>query len=85
MQIPPALGSSVERGDVVLFLGSGASAEAKNDNGDSPPTGSGLARMLSERFLGGTHASDPLHVVGELAISEPTSEAPPSVHRSGSR
>ena len=57
-------------GRVVLVLGAGASVGAVNSEGAAIPKGDELARMLSDRFLGGEHADAPLSIVAELAISE---------------
>ena len=70
MDIPHSLLESVRSGDVVLVLGSGASVGATTESGVTAPTGTQLARMISERFLGSEHADYPLPRVAELAISE---------------
>lgn len=69
-EIPDFLVQQVKEHKAVLFLGAGASREAIDGNGNHPPTGQELARKLSERFLGGRHATLPLDQVGEYAISE---------------
>lgn len=69
-EIPSHLIQQVKEGKVVLLLGSGASCEATDANGNNPPMGQELARMLSVKFLGGEHADLPLDQVGEYAISE---------------
>ncbi len=70
MDIPQNLVDEIAHGNVVLFLGSGASIGAKNSKGQDPPVAPELARSLAERFLGGELADAPLHTVAELAISE---------------
>lgn len=70
IEIPSHLIQQVKEGKVVLLLGSGASCKAKDTNGKKPPMGKELARMLSDKFLGGKHAELPLDQVGEYAISE---------------
>ena len=70
MDIPPFLISEVESGNAVLLLGAGASREATDGKGNSPPSGDGLARFLADRFLGGELADYPLNQVSEYAISE---------------
>ena len=50
--IPPPLIEAVKGGRVILFLGAGASIEAKSGNGNLPPSTTQLARDLSQRFLG---------------------------------
>ncbi len=47
------------RGEVVLFLGAGFSADAKNRKGDNLPLGARLAELLAER-AGLTYAGEPL-------------------------
>jgi len=70
MNIPPALKGAVSEGRVVLFLGAGASIGAESSDGSSPPTGPQLAKMLSDKFLGGEDSELPLSVVSEYSISE---------------
>lgn len=69
---PSYLLTQIREGKVVLLLGSGASREADDGKGNSPPLGSDLATMLSEKFLGGKYNDYPLDQVGELSISEST-------------
>jgi hypothetical protein len=68
--LPGALVETIRRGEAVLFLGAGASRGALSDNGSVIPTSPGLAKALSDRFLGGEDADRPLAVVTELAVSE---------------
>src|SRR3989442_830537 len=68
--IPASLLDGIRSGQVVLFLGAGASWGAVSDNGTKIPTGLALAEALSKRFLGGEDADRPLAVVAELAVSE---------------
>lgn len=70
MDIPHALKQAVREGKAVLFLGAGSSIGALAADGSTPPQGPTLARMLSERFLGGEDSDQPLSVVSEYAISE---------------
>lgn len=70
MNIPPALRGAISEGRVVLFLGAGASIGAESTDGSSPPTGPQLAKMLSDKFLGGEDSELPLSVVSEYSISE---------------
>lgn len=70
MEIPHALKQAVREGKVVLFLGAGSSIGAFAADGSKPPQGDMLARMLSERFLGGEDSDQSLSVVSEYAISE---------------
>ncbi len=68
--IPHALKEAVREGQAVLFLGAGASIGAVSDDASTPPNGGQLAKMLSDRFLGGEDADNPLSVVAEYSISE---------------
>lgn len=70
MDIPSALETSIREGKAVIILGAGASLAAQDNKGKPPPSGVGLAAMISDRFLGGKHKNAPLHQVAELAISE---------------
>ena len=70
MQLPDTLIEGVRTGNVVLVLGAGASIGASTSNGQSAPSAVELAKLLSNRFLGGAHTGDPLPIVAELAISE---------------
>lgn len=70
MEIPANLKNELKTGRVVLFLGSGASKEALNNEGKEPPIGNELGKLLADRFLGGEHSDQSLSVISELAISE---------------
>jgi SIR2-like domain len=70
MEIPPNLQEQARQGRVVLFLGAGASLASKNSGGKSPPDGRSLARLLSEKFLGGQFNDAPLSTVAEYAVNE---------------
>ncbi len=70
MNIPPALKEAIREGRAVLFLGAGASDGAESPDGAAPPTGPKLAKMLSDRFLGGEDSGFALSVVAEYSISE---------------
>ena len=70
MELPEALVSQVREGKVVLLLGAGASLECTNDEGNSPPTSTELARLLANKFLSASHDTYDLMAVAELAISE---------------
>lgn len=70
MEIPSFLETQIREGKVVLLLGAGASRNAKNSKGQTPPTGPELASMLSDRFLGGEYKNLSLNQVGEYSISE---------------
>ena len=70
MTIPKLLIESVREGQVVLFLGSGASIGAVHHSGLRPPAGDQLSRLIAEKFLGPDFSNRPLAQVAELAISE---------------
>ena len=70
MNIPHALKETIREGYAVLFLGAGASIGAESDDGSEPPSGLKLAKLLSDRFLGGEDSDQPLSVVAEYSISE---------------
>lgn len=70
MQLPPLLRDNVRDNKAVLILGAGASKEARNTAGQSPPNGQQLAELISDHFLGGQFRDAPLGQVAEYAISE---------------
>lgn len=70
MEIPSFLETQVREGRVVILLGAGASVDARDSKGNSPPNGKKLGEMLSDRFLGDKFKDLPLNQIGELAISE---------------
>ena len=70
MAIPHYLIEQIKVGQVVLFLGSGASKGASHPEGKSPPVGDQLANLLSDKFLGIPIAKYPLARVAELSVSE---------------
>lgn len=69
MEIPTALMDKIIQGNVILFLGSGASKKAKDKKGNEPPDGEQLAELLTKKFLGGKYKKYSLAVVSELAIA----------------
>ena len=69
-EIPANLQEQARQGRVILFLGAGASLGAKNAAGKSPPNGRLLAKLLSEKFLGGQFDDAALSTVAEYAVSE---------------
>ncbi len=70
MSLPKVLVESIREGQVVLFLGAGASFGARHPNNLPVPTSSDLAGLLAARFLTPQFKSRPLPQVAELAISE---------------
>jgi hypothetical protein len=61
MEIPAFLVSQVREGNAVLFLGAGASREAKTAAGVACPTTKQLINHLSKSFLGGKYTDLPLN------------------------
>ena len=70
MELPPILIDNIRNENVVLVLGAGASIGSTKPDGSTVPAGPQLAKMLSDKFLGGAHATDTLSTIAELAISE---------------
>lgn len=70
MSIPTTLLDQLKKGQVVLFLGAGASLGAEHPKGKQPPIGNQLADALDEEFFKGEYKGVPLDKVAELAISE---------------
>lgn len=52
------------------MLGAGASRGARDAKGDGAPDGKQRARLIADRFLGGTYPDSSLSQIGEYAISE---------------
>ncbi|MGA9365318.1 MAG: SIR2 family protein [Bacteroidota bacterium] len=69
-QLPEPLIDRVREGQLVLFLGAGASLSAVDKNGNHPPDAKKLARLIDEKFLGGAFLGFDLQRTAELAISE---------------
>lgn len=70
MDIPNILLDQIREGQVILFLGSGASVGALHKDHKQVPVGQQLADLISEKFLGPKFHNHPLAQVAELAISE---------------
>jgi tetratricopeptide (TPR) repeat protein len=68
--ITPALLDQLKKGQVVLFLGAGASVGASHPQNHRPPVGNQLAELLDDKFLGGAFRGVALDKIAELAISE---------------
>ncbi len=68
MEIPFNLIEQIKLGNVVLFLGAGASFGTKNSKGEKMPLGGELSTLLSEKFLGGIPGD--LAYTSMLSISE---------------
>lgn len=70
MELPKALLEYIIEKRTVLFLGSGASYNAKHKDGKSLPLGGDLADLIAEKFLGEKFKGNSLAWVAELAISQ---------------
>ena len=67
IDIPGPLKEAVQSGRVVLFLGAGASMEAKNTEGSKPPSGEQLGSLLAKQFLGEDLPGIDLMQISEMA------------------
>ncbi|MEL6323314.1 MAG: hypothetical protein AAFQ84_03680, partial [Pseudomonadota bacterium] len=67
IELPAPLIEQMRTGRVVLFLGAGASLEAKSPDGSKPPTGPKLADILAEKFVGEKVKDVDLMQVAEMA------------------
>lgn len=70
MEIPKSLIEQIGGGNVVLFLGAGASMSAEHPKKQKMPTGQTLSNEIAKKFLGDTYLNKPLEYVAELALSE---------------
>ena len=70
LEIPPVLVKQAQEGNIVLFLGSGASIGATHPQGKTPPTSTRLVEAICDEFLDNSFRSMSLASVSELAISE---------------
>jgi hypothetical protein len=70
MEISANLVQEIKRGNVVLFLGAGASMGAEDSDGNGMFGVQQLINELSDRFLGGEEKNSTLATVSELAMSE---------------
>ena len=61
---------NIRDGQVVLFLGAGASKGAIHHENKQPPDTKKLAEMICDKFLGKEYRDRPLSQIAELAISE---------------
>ena len=66
--LPPPLVSALKDRRVVLFLGAGASLEAKNTSRAKPPTGDELRDLLCDRFFAGDYKSYDLASAADFAV-----------------
>lgn len=71
MNLPKALIDQIQGGNVVLFLGAGASYGALHPTPNTKiPLGSALSDMIATKFLGNDYINQPLSHISELAISQ---------------
>lgn len=70
VDIPKPLLDSIFDGNVILFLGSGASYGAGHPNNARIPQGQELSDLIASEYLDDSYRGNPLQVVSELAISE---------------
>lgn len=70
MEIPIALLDQIKQGNVVLFLGAGASFGATHPKFQKIPLGNELSNMIANKFLDNDYKDHQLHYVSEIAISE---------------
>jgi hypothetical protein len=70
MPIPKPLIDEIRSGNVVLFLGAGASYGAIHPNNKSVPLGKALSNLLANKFLDDSYLDNDLTTVSEIAISQ---------------
>jgi tetratricopeptide (TPR) repeat protein len=70
MEIPKHLVNEIGQGNVVLFLGAGASFGAISPNMTKIPNGQELADLIAKKYLGDEFVNQQLTYVSELAISQ---------------
>lgn len=70
IDIPKPLLDGIFDGNIILFLGSGASYGAIHPNNNRIPQGQELSDLLASKYLDDTYKGKPLQVVSELSISE---------------
>jgi tetratricopeptide (TPR) repeat protein len=69
VQIPILLADAVKNKRAILFLGAGASKEAKNAAGQTPPDADQLRDILAQRFFGRPMKTRDVMAVAEMAIA----------------
>jgi hypothetical protein len=69
VQVPNLLAEAVKSKRAILFLGAGASKEAKNAAGNTPPDADQLRDFLADRFFGQPMKSRDVMAVAEMAIA----------------
>ena len=69
VQIPILLSEAVKNKRAILFLGAGASKEAKNAANQTPPDADQLRDILADRFFGRPMKNRDVMAVAEMAIA----------------
>jgi tetratricopeptide (TPR) repeat protein len=70
VDIAPALTDAIKEQRAVLFLGAGASQQARHPKGEQIPQGERLRDLICDKFLGGKLKQRPLNAVAAIAASE---------------
>ena len=60
MEIPNILIRQIQNGNVILFLGAGATKGAIHPEGKDSPSGKELSNLIAEHFLGSEYKDMPL-------------------------
>lgn len=61
MEIPNILIRQIQNGNVILFLGAGATKGAIHPEGKDSPSGKELSNLIAEHFLGSEYTEDDLY------------------------
>lgn len=69
-EIPKGLIDQIKDGNVVLFLGAGASFDTEHPKKMKAPLGNELANAIAKEYLGEEYLDNNLQYISELAISE---------------
>jgi len=70
LEIPKSLLEQIKEGNVVLFLGSGATVGAKHPLFEKAPIGRALAALIVDKYFDQTYSGSDLQYISELAMSE---------------
>jgi len=70
INISPWLKEKIQSGEVILFLGAGATIGAKKSDGSKALTGNELRDAISDKFLGGRKKDWPLNRVADYAKNQ---------------
>ncbi|MFK4047511.1 P-loop NTPase [Roseomonas mucosa] len=69
LEVPVGFRQSLQNKRVVMFLGAGASMEARGPSGNKPPSADGLREILAKEFFGQKMDGYDLMSVADMAIS----------------